>query len=287
MNVKNSFGDEVHGWAEISKALGCSVRTAQRWAEAGGFSLYKVPGSKPPRVYARKSEIAAWRARSSPFSSAPLRDRDFGSITPAIALKPHDSLWGWKEIARFINVSPRTAQRWEREAQLPVHRLNVRRRPLPYAREVELLTWIRERTINRQSVSEIDIPRQKLPALLQSFLDALTAHIAVIDATGTIVSVNKAWRAFSRALGSRDPSPGVGRNYFKVCRRAACVDADAASRLADSLGELLSGERRDFKVKYQSNCPSDKRDFLLSATPFVGLTAPLLVVSHLDLSNVV
>lgn len=32
------------------------------------------------------------------------------------------SLGSWKEIAHYLNVNPRTAQKWERDKALPVHR---------------------------------------------------------------------------------------------------------------------------------------------------------------------
>ena len=38
-------------------------------------------------------------------------------------------------------------------------------------------------------------------ALLRSTLDALSAHVAVLDETGTIVMVNQAWKEFAISTG--------------------------------------------------------------------------------------
>ena len=41
-------------------------------------------------------------------------------------------------------------------------------------------------------------------------LNALSAHIAVLDSAGRILSVNEAWRRFGRQNGLGDPAFGVG-----------------------------------------------------------------------------
>ena len=51
----------------------------------------------------------------------------------------------------------------------------------------------------------------------QRTLDSLSAHIAIIDETGTIVAVNKAWRDFARANGAAAQSYAEGANYLRAC----------------------------------------------------------------------
>src|SRR5207245_2832318 len=56
----------------------------------------------------------------------------------------------------------------------------------------------------------------------QSTLDALAIRIAILDASGTILAVNTAWRR----LAAEDPLAGVGcdvgTNYLLACRTAPC-----------------------------------------------------------------
>src|SRR5215203_5175161 len=59
--------------------------------------------------------------------------------------------------------------------------------------------------------------------LLRSTLDALSAHVAVLDGQGTIVAVNEAWRSFGLATGYAAADHGVGMNYLAVCERSASV----------------------------------------------------------------
>jgi len=48
----------------------------------------------------------------------------------------------WNEIARYLGRGVRTVQRWERELQLPVHRLGTGKRSPVYAVVSELKFWM-------------------------------------------------------------------------------------------------------------------------------------------------
>ena len=54
----------------------------------------------------------------------------------------HDRLDGWKEISAHIGRGIRTAQRWERDLGMPVHRLSTGAGEAVYARRPELDAWI-------------------------------------------------------------------------------------------------------------------------------------------------
>jgi len=57
------------------------------------------------------------------------------------ATSPARRLDSWKEIASYLGRGVRTVQRWEREEQLPVHRLEHSKRGSVYALESELARW--------------------------------------------------------------------------------------------------------------------------------------------------
>jgi hypothetical protein len=68
-----------------------------------------------------------------------------------------------------------------------------------------------------ESEHPFDVPEM----WMQVALNALAAHIAVLDAQGTIVAVNAAWKEFGRARGAQPAVwGGIGLNYLDVCRRA-------------------------------------------------------------------
>jgi two-component sensor histidine kinase len=118
---------------------------------------------------------------------------------------------------------------------------------------------------------------------IRAGFDALAAHIAVLDAQGTIVAVNAAWERFGRA---HQAPPfvwaGVGLNYLEVCRRAAAGSAEAQDALT-GLRSVLEGRQASFAMEYPCHEPGTPRWFLLQATP---LPPPHhgLVLAHIDIT---
>jgi two-component sensor histidine kinase len=115
--------------------------------------------------------------------------------------------------------------------------------------------------------------------------DALAAHLAVLDARGTIVAVNAAWERFGRM---HDASPitwtGIGLNYLDVCRRAATAGNTEAQDALMGLQAVLQGRQAAFTMEYPCHEPDHPRWFLLQATP---LPPPHhgLVLAHWDITT--
>jgi len=72
---------------------------------------------------------------------------------------PPKLLNSWKEIAAYLDRGVRTVQRWERELQLPVHRIGKGRRSPVYVLVSELNFWM--------STSGIDKAEDPKPQMLQ------------------------------------------------------------------------------------------------------------------------
>jgi len=81
----------------------------------------------------------------------------------------------------------------------------------------------------------------------QSTIDALSSHICVLDETGAIIAVNRAWMDFGEANRpeERDKASeadewrdcvGVGVNYLEVCRRSGGLEAGEAADLRTASG---------------------------------------------------
>jgi len=67
------------------------------------------------------------------------------SATSLSAAPSQHRLDSWKEIASYLGRGVRTVQRWEREEQLPVHRLEHAKRGSVYADREELARWWKSR----------------------------------------------------------------------------------------------------------------------------------------------
>jgi PAS domain S-box-containing protein len=128
-------------------------------------------------------------------------------------------------------------------------------------------------------------PDVEAEALLRSTLDALSAHIAVLDETGTIIAVNQAWRGFAHASGYVGDSHGVGMNYLAVCEGAAVRSKDAA-RTAEALRDIMAGDRTEFRMEYPCSSPQGPRWFQLRVTRPDQTQTRRIVVAHEDITEV-
>ena len=123
----------------------------------------------------------------------------------------------------------------------------------------------------------------KRPAdtFFQSALDALSAHVAVLDSRGTIVAVNQAWRRFGRANGFRLPRFGIGTNYL-----ACCSGADApTSKLVRQLRNVLCGRSVGFSHQYACAGPTGVRWFDMRVRSFGKFAWRRICVAHEDITE--
>ena len=122
-------------------------------------------------------------------------------------------------------------------------------------------------------------------ALLRTTLDALSAHIAVLDETGTVIAVNAAWRSFAVESGYSGPDHGVGANYLAVCERSANTSEDAA-RTAKALKDIIAGRLASFRMEYPCQSPDGLRWFQLRVTSPDPMPVRRVVIAHEDITEV-
>jgi putative nucleotidyltransferase with HDIG domain len=142
--------------------------------------------------------------------------------------------------------------------------------------------------ITRQPASGPANSMQALSADSRSVIDALTAHIALIDGEGEIVAVNLAWRRFYDGNGCCLPNYGVGCNYLALLAPLAALSDNPAapedSRIAGAvvagLRSVLTGASERFQLEYPCHAPQERRWFLLTVTPFAPGHRIRAVVSH-------
>ncbi len=119
----------------------------------------------------------------------------------------------------------------------------------------------------------------------RSTMDALTAHIAVLDEDGTILAVNKAWQDFALA------NPPVFRcscgttNYLFVCDAAQGEDRTLALAFADGIRAVSSGVKKEFFLEYPCHSPAEQRWFVGRVTRFEGPGPIRIVVAHENITE--
>ena len=125
---------------------------------------------------------------------------------------------------------------------------------------------------------------QKAEALAHATLDALSAHIAIINEAGFIVTVNRAWRQFA------DDNPPVssnvceGANYLEVCGRAAS-EAPEAAEVASAIRSILHGTAEKFQMEYTCHSPEEQRWFIVRVTRFHDFIEPLVAIAHENITE--
>ena len=96
----------------------------------------------------------------------------------------------------------------------------------------------------------------------QATLDSLSAHIAIVDESGTKVAVNRAWREFARANGATG-NVSEGANYLAMCDSATGAGAEYAAAFAEGVRTALAGRREElpriFERFYRGEASSEKR----------------------------
>lgn len=114
----------------------------------------------------------------------------------------------------------------------------------------------------------------------RSTVDALLSHMAILDETGTILAVNRAWREFAMANGGGSSAFAVGSNYLSVCDGACGDCATEAAAVAAGLRGVLEGRLQTFEREYPCHSPTEKRWFVVRVSRFAGDGPRRIVVAH-------
>lgn len=116
-------------------------------------------------------------------------------------------------------------------------------------------------------------------------LNSLTAHIAVVDSGGNITAVNDAWKQFGLQNGANAATlVAKEMNYLEICARGA-RDGDQYARDAlTGITGVLEGKITQYSMEYPCHADSEKRWYMLHATPLSGRTGGA-VISHLEITD--
>jgi hypothetical protein len=101
--------------------------------------------------------------------------------------------------------------------------------------------------------------RESEAAKQAAILDALPAHIALLDVQGVILSVNERWGEAGGGDTLRGPAFAVGLNYLDICDAARGSDAADAQRTAAGIRSVLAGADKRFMLEYVANALNERR----------------------------
>jgi signal transduction histidine kinase/DNA-binding NarL/FixJ family response regulator len=136
---------------------------------------------------------------------------------------------------------------------------------------------IQEKKLSQEQLRESE-------RFFRATLDALSAHIAILDDSGTIISVNRAWRKFSRNNGAGD-NLNEGINYLTVCDGTHSPSCAGGAEMAEGIRAIIRGDREEFYLEYPCHSPNEQRWFHAKATNFSGDLSKKVVVAHENITE--
>ena len=169
---------------------------------------------------------------------------------------------------------------WEREIISPL--TDDQGRTTNYVAIKEDITGL------KATEDQLRASRDELASLLESrkaLINALPAHIALLDSDGTIIDVNEQWRHFGEQNAYAGDDFGLGVNYIHLCETASGDCADEASDVAAGLRAVLAGEQDRFALEYPCHSPEQFRWFRVMANRLAPGDETGAVVMHIDITE--
>ena len=153
-----------------------------------------------------------------------------------------------------------------------------------------ILRDITERRRNREELTANALAMRQLAEQTKATLDALPAHIAVLDHGGHIISVNKAWAAGGARAGFLGDGSAVGDNYLEACA-AAQSGAEHADAVIEGLRGLLQGADdqeggQPLSIEYPGLSADGPRWFRCLAAPMAAGPFGGAVLMHIDVTEI-
>jgi len=137
---------------------------------------------------------------------------------------------------------------------------------------------ITERKKSEQALKESE-------GLTRAVLNSLHAHVAVLDASGLIISVNEPWRNFGRENGINSLMGCIENvNYLEVIRTAIQSGDSSLIEILKGIEDVMSRKVQSFETEYPCHSPLEKRWFSMFVTP-LSTRQGGAVITHEDITR--
>ena len=111
-------------------------------------------------------------------------------------------------------------------------------------------------------------------------VDELPEHTAIVDTSGAIVVVNKAWKRFAKDNGADPSKVSEGANYLDVCEGATGEQSQYARSFGEGLRSVLSSREERFAMEYPCHSPTERRWFVGRVERLADGDTPMALVAH-------
>ena len=161
--------------------------------------------------------------------------------------------------------------------------VEINSRQYPHQGRTMVISVIRDITERKRAEEALRENEQ----LKQAVLDAMSAHIVVLDREGCMITTNTSWRRFAveNNGGGNQPAPNtdVGVNYLDICRTARGECSEGAMEAHDGIQAVLEDRAESFSQEYACHAPGKQRWFSMVVTALRGRRGRA-VVSHTDIT---
>ena len=118
-----------------------------------------------------------------------------------------------------------------------------------------------------------------------AILNALPAHVALLDEQGLIISVNEDWQQFADINMFVDSKHGVGTNYLEICDLSKGANSIEAQQVAEGIRSVLLGNEHSFMNEYPCHSSTEQRWFLMTVTLLANSKAGGVIVMHVNITQ--
>lgn len=127
--------------------------------------------------------------------------------------------------------------------------------------------------------------QRQLAVRQSAILNALPAHIALLDGSGVIVSVNDAWRDYATDNALHHAHHCLGYNYVDLCLNASGSGAEDAHTAAIGIRSVLTGISRTFELDYPCHSEKERSWFRMLVSPLQEGRSTGVVVAHINITE--
>ena len=120
---------------------------------------------------------------------------------------------------------------------------------------------------------------------VRSALDGLREHVAILDESGAVLTVNQAWRAGGDNAAPLCANIQAGADYLALCQAESGANAVTGQRIAVGVRKVLSGEESEFCLEYACHKISEQRWFAAHATRFGIDGSNHVIVTHENITE--
>ncbi|GJL52156.1 MAG: hypothetical protein NPIRA01_33830 [Nitrospirales bacterium] len=125
-----------------------------------------------------------------------------------------------------------------------------------------------------------DVGWLKAEQLIHSTLNALSAHVCVIDAKGMILSMNASWENVEPSNALLFKNWNLGDNFLEICEQTRGECVEEALKIAKGIRAVLAGSQNAVSSIYSHHSPLLQQGFLVKIIPIEGQGPARVVVTH-------